>query len=114
MKLVALRMNLYLEVALSFKKVGDPWYSLSKLSLKTACLSFKPYQTNGFTIHNRFEGRLSVVGRSVQKAPVWGSWFYVIFSDKPKYRRICKVMANVQKFNFASNIVIANLSEVKI
>jgi len=24
-KLVALRMNLYQEVALSFKKVGDPW-----------------------------------------------------------------------------------------
>ena len=26
MKVVALRMNLYQEVALSFKKVGDPWF----------------------------------------------------------------------------------------
>jgi len=114
MKLVALRMNLYLEVALSFKKVGDPWYSLSKLSLKSDCLSFNLYQTNGFTIHNRFKGTLRMVGRSVQKAHVSGSWFYVIFSDKPKYRRICKVMANVKKFNFPSNIGSASLSEVKI
>jgi len=55
-----------------------------------------------------------MVGCSIQKVPVEGSWFYVIFSDKPKYWKICNVMANVQKFNFASNIVSFNLSEIKI
>jgi len=69
---------------------------------------------DGFTMHNRFEGRLRMVGRSLQKAAVEGSRFFVMFGDKPKYWRVCNVMANVQKFKFGSNIVSVDLSEVKI
>jgi len=35
-KLVALRMNLHQEVAVSFKKVGDPWYTLSAVNKHSA------------------------------------------------------------------------------
>jgi len=32
-----------------------------------------------------------MVRHSIQKAPVEGSWFHVILSDKPKYWRTCNV-----------------------
>jgi len=55
-----------------------------------------------------------MVGSAIQKAYVEGRWFYGILSDNPKYRRMCNVMANVQKLNFAFNVISVKLSEVRI